>query len=61
MRVNIANPKVVFDLQLNRRVTVIRGESASGKSWVNEIIRIMDDTSLIECERNVLVAPTVIN
>lgn len=61
MRVKITNPKVVFDIQLNRRVTVIRGESASGKSWVNEIIRIMDDTSLIECERNVLVAPTVIN
>lgn len=61
MRVKITNPKVVFDLQLNRRVTIIRGESASGKSWVNEIIRIMDDTSLIECERNVLVAPTVIN
>lgn len=33
MRVKITNPKVVFDLQLNRRVTIIRGESASGKSW----------------------------
>lgn len=60
MILKITNPKVVFDLNLRRRVTIIRGESASGKTWMSEIIRVHDDVSFVECERKVIVAPVVV-
>lgn len=59
MQLKITNPKVIFDLQLNRRVTIIRGNSASGKTWMREIVRALDTVSFVDCERKVLVAPTV--
>lgn len=59
MQLKITNPKVIFDLQLNRRVTVIRGESASGKTWMHEIVRTLDTVSFVDCERKVMVAPQV--
>lgn len=58
MYTKIRNPKCQYDIQLKRRVTIIRGDSGTGKSYLCQLIdRANTGAVHIEKDCKVAVAP----
>lgn len=62
MHLRLSTKKVIYDLELERRVTIIRGSSASGKTYLTQLlyssVRKASDVE-IKCERPVIVVNSV--
>lgn len=62
MRLKLSTRKISYDLELERRVTIIRGSSATGKTYLTKLLR--DSASKasdveISCEKPVIVVSSI--
>ena len=60
VRLIVKHHRVKYDIVLREKVTVTVGDSASGKSWLCDLVRTNDAITEIICDRQVFIAPIAV-
>lgn len=61
MHVKISAPKVIYEFDLHRRITVLKGESGSGKSLLADLVQQSgNDVVSVQSARSLVTAPLTV-